>query len=194
MALENPYCSVADVQARCRDKDAALVPTIEAGINAASRFIDDYKGRDYLYHNHSSTPLKISRFDGAILGEVLFLPYIPIITLTSVVVAGTTWLADDDYVALDSRRLCSLDGEWPTLTPPDYIVLTGTFGYVQATSAAVPTGLPEHIRAACSMIAAALADQLQKDQIGLDGQRISISDREIPKRAMLLLGNRKVMV
>lgn len=203
MALLNPYCSVAAVRSELRNNATAgqsgyiADSLIEDAINAASRFIDEYKGRDYLYHNHSSTVLKLGPHSNAIFGTTLFLPYRPCITLTVVEVQGETWVEGTDFIIHDDRErlICVNRESWPVEQGPDYWThLTGTFGYVQANSAAIPTGLPDRIAKAAVLIAANLTGYAQKDVRGLDGNKVTILDKSIPKEALMLLGNRPLMV
>lgn len=203
MALLNPYCTVAKVRSELRNSIASgqaghvTDPVIEDAINAASRLIDEHKGRDYLYHNHSVTPLHIGRHSEAVFGDTLFLPYRPIITLTVVEVQGETWTVDEDYVvSADGESLVSIARDaWPVGATAEYWTqLTGTFGYLQAAATDVPTGLPARIEKACVIIAANLTGYAQKDVRGLDGAPVSILDKTIPKEAMRLLGPRRLMV
>lgn len=199
MSLINPYCTVAQVQAELRNDDSALTTEIEEAINQASRWIDDWKGRDWLLHNHSVTALELDKHDSWVfLNEVLYLPFTPIITLTSVTVAGELWVAGTDYVVKDgatpNARLVAVDGHWPLVCPPDNISIVGQFGYAQASAAAVPTGLPLHVNKAAILIAAAFSGHNQKEVIGLDGAKSTVIDKAIPKTAMALLGSPKIVL
>jgi hypothetical protein len=194
VALLNPYCTVAQVQEELRNTNDNLTGTIEDAINQASRFIDEYKGRDYLWHDHSSDALVIDRFDGNIIGEWLFLPHRPVVTVTEISVAGEVWTKDEDYRVKDYRIAC-LSGEWPLANPPDGLIeIKGTFGYQQASTADVPTGLPGTINKAAVLIAAALTGHNQKDIIGLDGSKESVIDKLIPRTAFQLLGSPRILV
>lgn len=190
--LENPYCTVTDVQAELRNSEAAIVDIIEDAITAASRMIDERQGRDFYYHDHTTTPVRIDADDDKVFGHVLFLPYRPIITLTEVRVAGEVWGLGTDYVR-KADKLLSLREEWPVgIDDEDAIFLKGTFGFVQASTADVPTGIPATVRRACILIAAALSGHNQKDIVGLDGNRSSVTNKEIPKEAWKLLGAGKI--
>src|SRR5687768_5845370 len=100
MALVNPYCSIEQVADELRNSDATLAAPagqLELAINQVSRFIDDYKGRDYYLHDHSVTSLKLDQLDiskGIIVDDTIWLPYWPIITWTSLTVSGELWVED----------------------------------------------------------------------------------------------------
>lgn len=217
MALVNPYCSVAQVQDELRNSDSSLAVSggqLETAINQVSRFIDDWKGRDYFQHDHSSTPLKFDRLDRQwVVGDTLWLRYSPIIVLTSVTVANVVWALDTDYIVKEDdqgSRIISLHGRFalgpcqlegyvngiygagPILGAiTDRISLVGKFGYLQATSADVPTGLPGAINKAAILGAAALSGHNQKETVGMDGQKSSIVDKNFPKAFYDLLGKRR---
>jgi len=189
--LINPYCTVAEVQKELRNTDSALNAELETAINQASRWIDDYKGRDYFLHDHSVSALVIRATDGDIVQDELFLPYYPIITLTSVTVKGTTWTENTDFVR-DTRRnrLISVDGEWDLSEVTDKVDIVGKFGYDQASSAAVPTGLPLHINKAAILVAAAFSGHNRKEAVGLDGGKTEVIEKDIPQVVFKILGAR----
>jgi hypothetical protein len=70
----------------------------------------------------------------------LWFPYTPIITLTSVTVAGDLWVVDEDYV-VKPDRLLSMVGQWLCFLGDlaDRVEIVGKFGYAQASAAAIPT-------------------------------------------------------
>lgn len=203
MSLVNPYCSVAQVQEELRNTSAPLAVSggaLEDAINQASRWIDTYKGRDYFLHDYSVNPLLIDRSDRAILvQDSLWFPYTPIIVFTSVTVAGQLWVADTDYV-LKSDRLIAIPGWFgqvstqfcsllPNLT--DRVSILGKFGYDQANSAAIPTGLPQEINRAAILVAAAFSGHNQKEIVGMDGNKAGVTDKTIPKAVFDILGKRR---
>lgn len=192
--LENPYCTVEEVQAELKNTDAAIAPTVEGAINSASRFIDQYKGRDFFQHDYSTSPLVIDSEDDCVFGNVLFLPYWPVIELTKVEVAGVEWVADTDYVA-KGRRLYSLGGNWPVGLDRDAVArLTGKFGYAQTAATEVPTGIPDQIRRVAIIIAAVFSGYLRKDSVGLDGTVQQVTVTTLPTEVFTLLGNRKILL
>jgi hypothetical protein len=200
MALDRPYCSIAQVHDELRNADATIDSQLELCIGQASRYIDDYKGRDYYLHDYSSTPLKLDKYDGAyVIGDTVFLPYRPIIVLTSITVAGTLWVLDTDYIVKSDRigdRIVSLKGNFKSYlcTGTDRISIVGKFGYDQAASTDVPTGLPAHINKAAILIAAAFSGHNQKTIVGLDGAKTEVIDKMIPKTALALLGTRRSFI
>lgn len=193
-ALVNPYCSVAQVQAELRNTDAALNDALVRAINAASRYIDQYKGRDYFKHDHSSSPVVVDVFSRAVYGQTLYLPFSPIISLSEVKEGGAVLVQDQDYV-IRGDSLRRLSGHWSVGEPPDNVIeLNGVFGYQQTTSADVPVGIPLTINQAAVLIAAALSGQNSKEVINLDGGKSSVIDKAIPKTAYDLLGSRGITI
>jgi hypothetical protein len=194
MALLNPYCTVQQVKDYLRNQDSAITTQLESAINAASRWIDRYKGRDYYLHDYSSVPLVIDKWDRAIVDEFLFLPYCPIITLTAVTVAGVVQVEGTDFKR-KSGSLVFLTGTWPeAILDADAVSITGKFGYDQTANTAVPTGMPEPITQACVQVAAAISKYNLKDVITLDGGKTSLLDTDIPKSAKELLGGRARLI
>lgn len=210
--LVNPYCAVADVQAEIKNSDSTLTDQITLAINRASRWIDDYKARDYCLHDFSSTALTITLWDAVRVDNILYLPFSNIITLTEVTEAGVILTEDADFVRqYDKKRreaialirlggslLSLITGEnemvqprWMIGEPPSGVVtLKGKFGYDQASPAAIPTGLPEEIRWCAIQIAAAFTGHNRKEVVGVDGSKESIIDRSIPKPVYDMLGRK----
>ncbi len=132
MALVNPYCSLAQVQAELRNSTEAAESELVDAINQASRWIDEYKNQDYFLHDHAEDALLIDKFDDAILRDTLFLPYKPTLTLGSVTVAEELWTLDEDYVVKENpTRLIAVGGIWPLCAATDRVAILGTFGYQQ---------------------------------------------------------------
>lgn len=215
--LINPYCSVADVQAELKNHNTAFgsdvaSDVITLAINRASRWVDDYKARDYFLHDHSSTVLTITLWDAITMENRLYLPFPNIITLTEVVEGGITLTLNTDFIyEYDRKRRevialirlggslvsfltsenMSPDPRWMIGEPPSGVVtLKGKFGYDQATSAAVPTGIPQEIQWATIQVAAAFTGHNRKEVVGVDGTKESIIDRSIPKTVYDLLGRK----
>ena len=194
MALVNPYCTVAQVRAELRNTSSSIETTIEEVINAASRYIDEFKGRDYYLHDHLTDPLIIDADGQCVVDDWIFLPYRPVISVTEVRVGDEVWVENEDY-RVKPDRIISLKGAWPKSNDPDcYIQIKGKFGYEQTGPADVPTGIPDNINKAAVLIAAALSGHNQKEIVALDGTRDSILDKNIPKTAMTLLGHGKVVI
>lgn len=185
MALTKAYCTLAAVQADTRNASAPTAD-LEAGIHAASRWIDEYMGRDYLFHDHAATPLVLWGHNRLVSERRVLLPFLPIITLTAVVVNSQAWVEDVDFVK-DPLGLLAIDGDFP-VGDSDKIEVTGTFGYPETGVATGVFAVPSHIERACVQIASALSGHLRKDVVGLDGQLTSVTDRDIPASAKTLLG------
>lgn len=208
MALERPLCTVDQVKSEL--KNTALdVAIYEGAINAASRWIEDvYLCRRFDYLDASATPWTIRPHQKFNAREFLYLPR-PILTLTAVAVLGETWVDGTDFVAdSDGTKIIAARGYWFGISPvaspfawqrepnkvKDTIDLTGTFGYPAADAVTVPTGVPRNISRAAVLIAAALTSENKKDALGLDGSRVSLTDKNIPKTALQLLGGRPLLV
>lgn len=192
MALENPYCSVVDVQRETGNSDAELVSQFEDAINVASRWIEDHCKCDFLPKDYSTNAYTVATQDA--IGDTIFLPW-PIITLTEVSAAETVIPTDhyDFTVGSRSIRLKS-GGNW--LTKPragasfgvqyqiastgysEPIKVKGTFGYE------IP---PAAIKLACTKIASAFTHEKRRERVDLNGGRTSILDERIPDDAIILL-------
>lgn len=215
--LVNPYCSVAEVQAELKNHNTAFGSDVAAdvitlAINRASRWIDDYKCRDYFLHDHSSEVLTITLWDAITMENHLYLPFPNIITLTEVVEGGIVLTENKDFIRFYDKKkreaisLIRLGGtlisflyrenlspqpRWMIGEPPSGLVtLKGKFGYDQGSSAAIPTGIPEEIRWATIQVASAFTGQNRKEIIGVDGTKESIIDRTIPKTVYDVLGRK----
>lgn len=196
MALVNPYCSVAAVQEELHNKDNEKIPWLEDCINQASRFVDEWRGRDYYQHDHSSAALIIrSAIDSCVEETVIRLPYWPIIELTEVKEANTVLVLGTDYIIARSGNdivqdmLVRVGRDWALgVIDSESVQLTGKFGYAQATSAAVPTGIPAHVSKATCLLAAAFSTMNQKEIISADGLRDRIATTSIPPQVATLLG------
>ena len=202
MALPlNPYCTVDEVRAKLRNREAAAEGEILTAIGSASRFVDDWLGRDFFFRDFSTTPFRVQ--NDHIFGDEIILPFLPIITLTSLTYAGVVQVLDTDYyLTQDSRgrtnRIRSLAGPFPESIPPINLILVyGTFGFPQIgpsgtyLATAIPKGMPEHYREATAEIAAAMTGRNQKEIIGTDGNKQTVTDTTIPKTALAILGARK---
>lgn len=159
--LVNPYCTLDDVQKELQNNDADEVPSLLTAINQASRAIDWYCGRDFMYHDHTTTPLTVLNIWCS--ANIIYLPW-PVIELSEVTVAdgfgvpailpvsdygfirnplsptgqvirSGRWLAGDLY---SDSGLLSLR----TYGMPRQITLKGKFGYALAVDPAAPSTTP----------------------------------------------------
>jgi len=188
-----------------RNVEDDLTETLERAINSASRYIDRYKGRDFFFHNHTEIPesgvtteegaltLYGGMQDGTFYRHFLTLPYNPIIELTSLTVNGTAWTESVDFVR-QATRLVAINGVWPVKYRTDSVVIVGQFGYAQETRADIPDGLPADIVRAAILIAAAFSGHNQKQIVGVDGNPTSVTDKNIPKAALDILGSRAMVI
>ena len=202
--LENPYCEVDDVRGVLRNNIPSAEGEIIGSINAASRYIDQWLGRDFKFHDYSVTPFRVLR-DHCFDDEIV-LPYSPIITLTSLIYAGQAYVLDTDYYLPEDNRgrkrvIKSLTGAWPDSYPPSNLILVyGTFGYPQTdrtgaySTQAVPAGMPAEIRQAAQQIAALMTGRLQKEVIGVDGSKQAVTENQIPQVIRNILGSRKPII
>jgi len=191
MSLYQPYTTIADVQNELKNTTDAARAKIESAINAASRAIEDFCNRDFLFHDYSEDGYLVPL--GDIILKTIYLPW-PVITLTSIEYDGTA-LEAEDYKVAGRTRILTMDD----YTPPEgdidtKVTLYGTFGY--ALDEDDPTGVPppsldHHIRRACTLIAAAWSGEMRKQQVGLDGTKVELIDNRIPQEAKLLLNRFK---
>lgn len=200
MPLVKPYCTVAQVQKELRNSDADAAGWLEDCINAASRYVDDWRGRDYWFHDHASSPLVIrGAMESWLDDTVLELLYSPIITLTRVAEGSTVLVAETGYVIrraragydMENDALIRIGGSWlKGYTTADAISLTGTFGYYSVSTQIMSPDTPPNINKATILIAAAFSTMDQKDIISADGMRDRIATKEIPRQVAALLGPR----
>ena len=198
MPLVNPYCSLAQLQGELKNADTAPTAWLEDCINQASRYVDEWRGRDYYQHDYSTNALLIrGGIESRVYGETLELPYWPVIQLTEVKDADTVLVAETDYVLVqtgDDMRpdeLIRVEAEWGTgIVSGECIAIKGKFGYAQASSSVVPTGIPGNITKATSLLAAVFSNLYQREIISADGMRDRISSNTIPPQVATLLGNR----
>jgi len=155
MNLINPYCSLADVQAEAQNIDSGDEPTLVNAINNASRWIEWYCHRDFLFHDYSdTTKAALVCPDDWVMQNLIFLPW-PVRSIALIQVMDylgnlmplnvTDYRADTPYLTPDGviRKM----GRW--LAGDQYVrgglvpgrlyplkmqvSLWGTFGYAPAT-------------------------------------------------------------
>jgi len=194
MPLENPYCTVAQVQEELRNRDESLVPVIEEAINHASRFIDSVLGYDFYQHDHTTNPIKIYGCSRWAVADMIWIPYLHIQRIDKVVWQEEEQVPGEDYV-LVGRRLIRVDElEWLGDDKTDCVEIYGLFGWPQTASTDVPKGMPQEITRACIMIAAAFTGHNQKEIVGPDGSVMHITNKEIPKAAWDIIGQRRPLI
>lgn len=208
MSLTNPYCTVAEVQAEMRNSDSEYLTAIENAINNASRYIDEWVGHDFLYHDYLSNAYKVR-----ILGYALHFPW-PIISITEIAIKGgvldLTDLEIEGYSADLSGVLTGsgsnvrngfISGDPEALSfasnETRRASVKGTFGW--ALDVGDPTGtppptLPSTIRRAAILIASHWSGEYRVERAGFDGTRVSLSTDDIPAEAMKLIQRHKKIV
>ncbi|NBP81392.1 hypothetical protein EBU58_11895 [bacterium] len=58
----------------------------------------------------------------------------------------------------------------------------------------MPTGLPAKVNLAAILVAAALSGHNRKESIALDGSKVEVNDRAIPKLVFEMLGKRRPLL
>jgi len=198
VALLNPYCTVAELKHELKLKaaDDAKADELAEAINLASRWIDEYVGRDFFKHDYSTTALQVDEHDGMVFGAEVFLPVRPLVSVSEVKVGETVLTADVDFVAkLTSGILVRLGAEWGISRPSAVLSVKCVAGYAQAATTDVPTGLPGHINLCARLVAAALSGYDRHEVVGLDGMKSDFVNRSIPATVFKILGRQgKVLV
>lgn len=198
MELVNPYCSVSDVQSELHNTEGAVAEWLQSCVNAASRYIDEWRGRDYFQHDYTSTPLVVrGAVEPYVDGDKLTLPISPVISITSVFDGLTALTAEVDYVLVnawhDMQRsiLVRVGSDWSTgKLASESVRIYGKFGYAQSAAHEVPAGLPPNVHKAAVLLAAAFSTMEQKDIISADGMRDRVATKTIPPQVQVLLGAR----
>jgi hypothetical protein len=194
----DPYILLAELRQELKMKptDVPVGSDIEEdmlrAIDNASRWVDSYTQRDFLFHDFSVTPLEFDQFNG--FDGFIFPPYTPIISVTKLVFAGTELVLGTQYSVENQlpqrQRINNLCGAWKPRRPDRLLQLYGTFGYVQSNHAVPPTGLPGSITLATRWVAAAISGRNRKEVVGLDGIKQTLEDSAIGKQVYALLGKR----
>lgn len=194
----NPYITLTELRQELKMKSADVPAGSDVeedllrAIDNASRWVDEYTQRDYLFHDHGTAPLEFDQFSPGVFDFQIFPPFSPIITVTKLVYGGTELTAGTDYAVenqLASRqRINNLKGAWKPNRVDALLQLYGTFGYVQASAIVPPTGLPGRITIATRWVAAAISGRNRKEVVGLDGVKQVLEDSAIGKQVYALLG------
>lgn len=212
MKLVNPYCTLADVQREARHHDGSDAGIFIEAINQTSRWIEWFCKRDFLHHNHGTSPLRV---DDVWIGEnVIYLPW-PVISLAEIRIDGVAVAASEYHIKtamfsatsrIERNSLWSPKpvSESETLLPKKtyrkspVIELVGVFGFAPAATAdstEVPSpALPPDLRQACAVASAARSGKLRREVVGADGQRTSTTVYTIPKDAMAVLERYRIGV
>jgi hypothetical protein len=189
MALSTPYCTLQQLQDRIRNEDAdtsnVVLARHEDAITRASRMIEGWCHTDWTFHDYTSPKLVPS--NKWIIGDTIYVPW-RILTLTEVEIDGHVENPDDWGFELHSKAILYTD-VWPKipLDNANYIRLTGTFGYLHPDLTAPPTDLPEAVREACIITAAALSGDYRREVTTVEGGKQDLLTTEVPEEAKKLL-------
>lgn len=103
--------------------------------------------------------------------------------------AGTDYVIHKALTDMKRDALLRVNGSWELgIMDSDATQIKGLFGYAQAATTDVPTGIPVHVSKATILLAAAFSTMEQKDIIGADGMRDRLSSKSIPPQVATLLG------
>jgi hypothetical protein len=190
MNVENPYCTLLDVQKETKNSKPENTEWYETCIGIASRLVEDYCRRDFKLHDHTEDNALLVVPRSWVMQDEIHLPW-PIIELESLWyfidrVIGKTdkdiWPASDYYFEVGGSVITS---EHPLLFSDVHpfrgnIVLKGKFGYETEVDADLPTGLPATIRKCTAVIAATISIERRLEQTNLEGNRIELVELVIP--------------
>ena len=207
VALDRPYCTVAQVQAYLNNNDASRVDAICDGINDASRAIDDYT--QWIFYKKAYTaqalmPKNSGPGSFSIMHHVpgkqasyIKAPYLPILKVSSIVQnnpaeANTLVEGTDYYVDYQNGQIFSVNSAWSMI--PGFYTITADLGCDNGTNSyaagvaspynsAVPADtIPGTIHRYAIQIASIYANLMKKmvDTKG-DGQLQVRNITEVPK-------------
>lgn len=213
--LLHPYCVLSDVQNECENHDSSEAVAMLESINAASRYIDSYCRRDFLWHDAAAVPFVVP--ESMIARETIFLPW-PIAELSKI-----TCVKDGIEETIDPKdfrvRVGLGDfttrivraGKWTEATnvdiegmtrgsiislPPE-IRIYGKFGFAPAVEGVTDSpspGLPGNIRRACTVIAAVWSGKLRKQVHDFNGGSTTVTQKAIPTAVMDLLDTLRIQI
>lgn len=195
--LVDPYCTLADVQRETKNDRSELSDWFISCINRASRFVEEYCNRDFLYHQYTAdTPFVVPK--ERVIGDSIYLDW-PIRSLTGVYqwesdlgkthspTATETLETSSYYIDNGSVRKSSGEpfGEYPLVET--WFGVSGNFGYPIAEGEDISSVLPAHVRRATAIIAATFSAERRMEQMSFDGSRIELTDLRIPTEVWMML-------
>jgi len=131
-----------------------------------------------------------------VLANEVFLP-IPIITLTGLWVTEETapveadkFDPEDYYFSLPNASHRARIDTLGTFGPYPFrlnMFLEGTFGYEVEDETSPPSGIPENVRRATVLLAAAWSVEKRLESVALDGSRAEVLDTGIPREVFDLI-------
>jgi len=197
MPLDRPYCTVSDVQRETKNSEPEVTALYEQCIGKASRMVESICQRDFWFHDYTVNSYLVPR--RRVIGDFVILPF-PILTLDSVSIYSDRLIGelpedvlevDEYYYAEGEPSIHCEEGEFSEYPFKEYMAIRGTFGYPLAegedADQSPPPTIPEEVRRATAMIAAAWSGELHKEQVGLDGSRSEVLDMSVPSEARMLL-------
>jgi hypothetical protein len=211
--LDRPYCTVRDVQDETLHGASDHIETFTKAINQASREIDWFCRRDFLFHDHTSQAFSVPAH--MCQENVITLPW-PVITITEVkvivppdsgAVLDPSEYQHENFLLSASSKIYRA-GRWRSgeeftkagILPsrsnrlPTRIELKGTFGYLPAQKnsthdfTAPSPSIPAEIRHACACLAGVRSGRHKKEIVDRSGDRQTVTLRSLPRdvEAMLM--------
>jgi hypothetical protein len=220
--IVNPYCTLNQLKDELKrsQADVSIDDELSEAIVNASRWLDNYIGRDFFFHDYTSTPLTLDQFSDQIFDNKIILDW-PILTTTQLAVGTTVLTLNTDWIIQgrpphENRTIVLMNAEsdgwhrnwlkndqWLISRPDNLFSLTGTFGYAQSTSAVVPTGIPPMITQVTRLVAAAFSGHNRKQVVAADGghtdsfpdggTKVDFIDRTIPRIVYQMLGRQRAL-
>lgn len=92
----NPYIPLAAIieELKMKPSDVASTPgrtdELLGAIDRASRWVDEYTGRDWILHDYTVTPVVFDQFTDNVFDRDAFMPQTPIVTITKAVIGDAT--------------------------------------------------------------------------------------------------------
>lgn len=201
--LVQPYTTLERVRNELKNQDSYEEDWLKQCINDASRIVEDYCNRDFWYHDHTSAPYTVPVED--IICENIYLPW-PVISLTKIE-SDDVEVDSDGWIVRNPKnnkgtavveRHGGIDWLWSgrsikqkiilgTAAAPPLIKLTGEFGYPITGVEVPPDGIPDQVRRAATLVASSVSGLWQRENVGLDGTKVSVLDTRITPEAKMLL-------
>ena len=196
--LQNPLCTIAEVQTEIGNSDSSLTDRITAAINDASRLIEAYKGRTYAsisYVGESYLTIRTKSPDCVLFldGTTFMVPvsHAPVQSIDSLTEDGVTLTENTDfYIDKTIGLVQRSSGKWG-----DVIQIQGTFGFSGAASTPPDDYQLGNIRIAAIKIAANLTGKNVRESTSAAAGKTSIIDKTVfTDDVVKLLGPRKFLV
>lgn len=207
--LLRPYTTLEEVQRETKNSGTELDDWYRDCINLASRYIEERCKRDFWFHDYTGSEYRVRR--SRVLEDKVVLPF-PIISLTQVRVfsdildpsdANDIWKTDEYYYEVGEPTIhTEAETDWKFTGAPGrfgsypfrgFLWIKGEFGYpLDAASDVTPSQvppptIPANVRRACTLIAAAVSDEMHKETVGLDGSRIELLETRVPREVHPML-------